>query len=87
MDVLNENPDMKIEINAHTDARGKASYNYKLSDKRATSAKAYLIANGIDASRLVSKGYGETQLKENCGSKCSEAQHETNRRIEFVIVE
>ncbi|QHI38227.1 Photosystem I P700 chlorophyll a apoprotein A2 [Kordia antarctica] len=87
VDVLNEHPEMNIEINAHTDARGKASYNYKLSDKRAASAKAYLIANGVDAERLVSKGYGETQPKENCGTTCSETQHETNRRIEFVIVE
>jgi len=87
LDVLNENPNMNIEINAHTDTRGKAGYNYKLSNKRAASAKAYLIANGVDASRLVSKGYGETQPKEKCGSNCSEAQHETNRRIEFVIVE
>ncbi|WP_420571840.1 OmpA family protein [Kordia sp.] len=87
IDVLTENPEMKIEINAHTDTRGRASYNYSLSNKRAASAKAYLIANGVDASRLVSNGYGETQPKENCGSKCSEAQHETNRRIEFIIVE
>jgi outer membrane protein OmpA-like peptidoglycan-associated protein len=87
VDVLNENPTMKIEVNAHSDTRGKADYNYKLSNKRAASAKAYIIANGIDASRLASKGYGETQPKEKCGAKCSEAQHETNRRIEFVIVE
>lgn len=87
IDVLNENPMMKIEINAHTDARGSANYNLKLSDKRAASARKYLITNGIDASRLVSKGYGETQPKEDCQSNCTEAQHESNRRIEFVIVE
>lgn len=86
VDVLNENPEMNIEINAHSDTRGSANYNYILSNKRAKAAKAYLIANGVDAKRLVSKGYGETQPKENCGTTCSEAQHNTNRRIEFVIV-
>lgn len=87
IDVLNDNPNMIIEINAHTDSRGRASYNYSLSNKRAASAKAYLIANGINANRVVSKGYGETQPIEKCGANCSETQHETNRRIEFVIVE
>lgn len=87
VDVLNENPEMKIEINAHTDNRGSASYNAKLSNKRATAARAYLLANGVAASRVISNGYGESQPLEDCGATCSEAQHETNRRIEFIIVE
>jgi outer membrane protein OmpA-like peptidoglycan-associated protein len=87
VDVLNENPEMKIEINAHTDNRGSASYNAKLSNKRATAARAYLLAKGVAASRVISNGYGESQPLEDCGATCSEAQHETNRRIEFIIVE
>ena len=86
VDVLNENPEMKIEVNAHTDARGKASYNLSLSERRAASTMKYLIDKGIDASRLVSKGYGETQPLFDCDSNCSEEQHELNRRIEFVII-
>ena len=77
---------MKIEVNAHTDARGKASYNLSLSERRAASTMKYLIDKGIDASRLVSKGYGETQPLFDCDSNCSEEQHELNRRIEFVII-
>ena len=84
--VLNENPEMKIEVNAHTDSRGRDSYNLTLSKKRAKSAMDYLIAKGIDADRLVSNGYGETQPLFDCGSECSEEEHELNRRIEFVII-
>ncbi|PTX63790.1 WD40 repeat protein [Kordia periserrulae] len=87
VDVLNENPEMKIEINAHTDNRGSANYNAKLSNKRATAARAYLLAKGVAASRVISNGYGESQPLVDCGTTCSEAQHETNRRIEFIIVE
>jgi outer membrane protein OmpA-like peptidoglycan-associated protein len=83
--VLNENPEMVIEINAHTDSRGRDSYNLSLSKKRASSAMKYLIANGIDASRLTANGYGETQPLFECGVDCSEEKHELNRRIEFVI--
>ena len=87
VDVLNENPNMKIEINAHTDNRGRANYNNKLSNKRASAARAYLLENGVAANRVISNGFGESQPLVDCGSKCSEAQHETNRRIEFIIVE
>ncbi|NQY04870.1 MAG: OmpA family protein [Flavobacteriaceae bacterium] len=86
VDVLNANPDMKIEINAHTDSRGRDAYNLSLSKKRAASAMKFLIANGIDGNRLVSNGYGETQPLFDCGSDCSEEQYELNRRIEFVII-
>ena len=77
---------MKIEINAHTDARGRDAYNMTLSKKRAASAMKFLISNGIDADRLVSNGYGETQPLFDCGTKCSDEEHELNRRIEFVII-
>lgn len=86
VEVLNENPGMTIEINAHTDNRGRASYNTNLSNKRATAARAYLLAKGVDASRVISNGYGESQPLEDCGSSCTEAQHETNRRIEFIVL-
>lgn len=85
--LLNENADMKIEVNAHTDIRGSASYNLRLSKRRATSAMKYLISKGIDANRLISEGFGESQTIIDCISKeCSDEEHELNRRIEFVIV-
>jgi len=89
VEIMNQNPGMKIEIRSHTDARGKDSYNLKLSDNRAKSAVAYVISKGIDASRLVGKGYGETQLLNHCKNdvECEEKEHEVNRRTEFKILE
>ncbi|MEO8234437.1 MAG: OmpA family protein [Flavobacterium sp.] len=83
--VLNDNPEMKIIINAHTDSRGSDKYNMILSDKRAKAAKKYLIAKGINTDRLEAKGYGESKLLSNCKINCSEAEFDTDRRIEFVI--
>lgn len=85
--VLDENPNMKIEINAHTDNRGDDSYNLKLSEKRATSAMKYLIEKGIDNSRLISNGYGETKPLVDCKTDCTEAEYQSNRRIEFIILD
>lgn len=90
---MNQYPEVKIEIGSHTDSRGNDAYNLGLSERRAQSTRDYLITMGIDASRLTAKGYGETQLTNNCGNyienvnKCSRDQHELNRRSEFIIVE
>jgi outer membrane protein OmpA-like peptidoglycan-associated protein/Tol biopolymer transport system component len=59
--LLNENPTMKIEISGHTDTRGSAEHNQELSQNRAKAVVDYLIAHGIDASRLTFAGYGETK--------------------------
>jgi outer membrane protein OmpA-like peptidoglycan-associated protein len=87
--ILVDNPTMKIELSSHTDARGSDSYNMTLSDKRAKSAVKYIISQGIDASRLVAKGYGETKLLNKCGNnvKCTEEEHQFNRRTEFKILD
>ncbi|MCB4799918.1 OmpA family protein [Neotamlana laminarinivorans] len=84
--VLKENPEMKIAINAHTDNKGSASYNLKLSDKRAGSAAKFLIKNGIDKNRLISKGFGETKPFIDCKNNCSDEDLQANRRVEFVIL-
>ncbi|SCY24538.1 WD40-like Beta Propeller Repeat [Nonlabens sp. Hel1_33_55] len=88
LSVLEDNPTMTIDIRSHTDSRGTASYNERLSDRRAASTRNYLISKGIDESRLTSKGYGESQLVNECsdGVKCSEEQHQNNRRSEFIII-
>ncbi|MFT6415554.1 MAG: outer membrane protein OmpA-like peptidoglycan-associated protein [Dokdonia sp.] len=82
--TLQQHPEIKVAINAHTDQKGSAPYNLKLSDKRAASALVYLTSKGIAANRLISKGYGETQPLFDC-KKCSNEKNEANRRIEFVI--
>lgn len=90
--VLNKYPTMKIDIRSHTDCRGPASYNEKLSNSRAISTRQYLIDKGIDADRLTAKGYGESRLVNDCGcepsneSSCSEEEHQLNRRSEFIII-
>jgi outer membrane protein OmpA-like peptidoglycan-associated protein len=91
LDVLNQNPTMKLDIRSHTDCRATLKYNEVLSDNRAKSTIAWLVENGIDSSRLTGKGYGESQLVNDCGceptnkSNCTEEQHQMNRRSEFII--
>ena len=61
--LLNENPNVTIELSAHTDCRGSDEYNERLSQRRAESVVSYLIAHGIAADRLTPKGYGEGKPK------------------------
>lgn len=85
---LNDNPTINVELGSHTDARGSDSANQTLSQKRAQSAVDYIIKKGIVKSRINAVGYGETKLKNNCtnGVKCSEVDHQENRRTEIKIV-
>ncbi|MGB5243903.1 MAG: OmpA family protein, partial [Lutimonas sp.] len=85
--VMNEYPELLIEAGSHTDSRGKDKYNQKLSEKRAKSTVDYIVSKGIDASRITYKGYGETELVNDCGNdaNCTEEQHQLNRRTEFKI--
>lgn len=87
LDVLNQNPTMKINIRSHTDSRASFSYNDKLSKRRAKSTKDWLIKNGIAADRLTSEGLGENELVNKCSDDviCTEAEHQLNRRSEFII--
>jgi outer membrane protein OmpA-like peptidoglycan-associated protein len=87
VEVLNENPSLEIELGAHTDARGNDESNLALSDKRAKAAAAYIIGKGIAESRIIGRGYGETVLKNKClnNVKCSEKDHQENRRTEVKI--
>jgi outer membrane protein OmpA-like peptidoglycan-associated protein/tetratricopeptide (TPR) repeat protein len=86
--LLKQYPNMKIELGSHTDCRASDAYNNKLSQGRADAAVEYLISHGIDPSRLVAKGYGETKLLNKCkdGVSCSEKEHQQNRRTEFRIL-
>ncbi len=86
--ILQTFPSLIIELSSHTDSRGNETYNQKLSQARAESAKSYLVSRGIDPQRITAVGYGESQLRNNCrdGVKCSEAEHHVNRRTEVKIL-
>ena len=91
LDVLQQNPTMKLDIRSHTDCRQTAKYNMALSERRAKATIAWLVSKGIDKSRLTGRGYGESQLVNDCGceptnqSNCTEEQHQMNRRSEFIV--
>jgi len=84
--VMKKYPDMVIKAESHTDSRGSARYNEQLSDRRAKSTVQYVISKGIEASRISGVGKGENEPAVDCGGKCTEEQHQTNRRSEFIIV-
>ncbi|WP_431133320.1 OmpA family protein [Psychroserpens mesophilus] len=84
--VMNKYPEMVINATSHTDNRGSASYNERLSDRRAKTTVQYVISKGIDKSRISGMGKGESEPKVDCGSNCSEEDHQMNRRSEFIIV-
>lgn len=87
--LMNDFPDMVIELSSHTDSRGSDSYNIKLSQCRADAALAYILAKGIEKRRILAVGYGETRLVNGCGNgiECNEKQHQKNRRTEFKILQ
>jgi len=88
VEYLNGKPDLKIELSAHTDCEGSASYNIKLSKRRANSCYQYLIKKGIDKTRMIPKGYGEKFITNGCveEGQCSKEENEVNRRIEVKIL-
>lgn len=87
MIILNQFPDMKIDVLSHTDSRYTAEFNMALSERRSKSTMDWFVKNGVNKDRLTGKGYGETKLVNNCsdGVICSEAEHIKNRRSEFII--
>ena len=89
VEVMNEYPEMRVRVETHTDARGPAWYNMKLSRQRAKSTVQYLISRGIAKDRLESEGYGEMRPIYDCGAgtNCDESHHAANRRSEFIVIE
>ena len=90
--IMNDNPEIKIELGSHTDCRASKSYNASLSKRRAISSADYIKERISNPARIYGKGYGESQLVNDCGcegnvtSDCSEDEHQANRRTEFRIV-
>jgi outer membrane protein OmpA-like peptidoglycan-associated protein len=87
VEVMNQYPQMEIDIRSHTDSRNTSEYNRILSENRANSTRKWLINHGINKNRLTYKGYGESQLMNACtdGVKCSDEEHQANRRSEFIV--
>jgi outer membrane protein OmpA-like peptidoglycan-associated protein len=86
--MMRDNSKMRIELRAHTDSRSEAEFNQKISEGRAKASAEYLFKRGISRARVEYKGYGETQLVNNCadGVQCSEEEHAKNRRTEIKIL-
>ena len=81
--LLKENPAIEIEMSAHTDSYGSDEYNFKLSDNRARSVMEYILSKGIDPSRIISHGYGETKP---VATNDTTEDRQLNRRVEFKIL-
>ncbi len=88
LELMAQYGDMVIELSSHTDARGDDDYNQRLSQRRAQSATNWLLAKGVDTSRIQPVGYGETQILNQCtnGVECTDDEHRFNRRTEFKII-
>jgi len=83
--VLKEHQEiLRLEVQGHTDSRGSARYNRRLSQKRAESVMAWLVMNGIDQARLTAVGYGEDKPID---SNRTRTGRQANRRVQFIITE
>ncbi|MBI5856949.1 MAG: OmpA family protein [Sphingobacteriales bacterium] len=80
--IMTENPEMKLQIDGHTDWVGSEEYNQKLSDDRAASVRSYIVSKGIDASRITSAGHGETMP---IATNNTAAGRQQNRRVEMKL--
>jgi outer membrane protein OmpA-like peptidoglycan-associated protein len=80
-------PDMEIDLVSHTDVRGPADLNMELTEERSKNAKLYLVAKGIESSRINAIGMGETEPRNHCkeGVECSDEEHQQNNRLEVKI--
>lgn len=87
-DLMEEYPDMVIELSSHTDSQGGGRYNLELSQRRAESAKTWLLDKGVDKDRIQAVGYGERVILNKCTNRvpCTDEEHRFNRRTEFKIL-
>ena len=89
IDYMKQFPTVKVQVQSHTDSKASTSYNKNLSERRAKNTVTYLVSNGIDKSRITGKGFGESQLTNDCESRgsCPDKRHQENRRSEFIVIE
>lgn len=85
---MKERPDIRVELSSHTDSRGVAIYNLDLSNNRSKSCVDYIISKGIESTRIIAMGYGESQLVNKCADDvpCTEVEHQQNRRTELKLL-
>lgn len=88
VEIMNKYPEMVVELGSHTDSRGSDGYNRKLSDRRAKASAAYIKKHITKPERIYGKGYGESKIINKCtnGVKCTDEEHEKNRRTEFKVI-
>jgi outer membrane protein OmpA-like peptidoglycan-associated protein len=90
--IMNDHPDMVVELGSHTDCRQSKWYNQILSNRRAKASAEYIQKRITNPKRIYGKGYGETRLISGCEcegkviSNCEESEHQKNRRTEFIII-
>ncbi len=82
--IMNDNPEIYIELGSHTDSRALDDYNMDLSRRRSRSAVRYIIDKGVASERIVARGYGETELL--IGEARTDEEHQKNRRTEFKVL-
>jgi outer membrane protein OmpA-like peptidoglycan-associated protein len=89
VEILKKYPNIKIEIESHTDSRAPDNYNLNLSNDRAISIKEFIISKGIDLNRIEARGFGESKLLNKCanGVRCTDGEHLLNRRTEFIVID
>ncbi len=85
--MMKENPEITLTLDGHTDSRGSAAYNEKLSLQRANAVRDYMIEQGVSPQRIRAFGWGYRKPVNQCKPKvhCTEAEHQENRRVEFVF--
>ncbi|MDN3673452.1 OmpA family protein [Flavobacterium branchiarum] len=86
--LLLARPNISLKVQSHTDSRGRKELNMTLSKNRASSTVNYIVNAGIEKERISGEGFGDTELINKCekGVKCSEGEHQLNRRSEFIII-
>lgn len=88
VELLLARPSISLKVQSHTDSRGRDEFNMRLSQHRAESTVDYIVKAGVAKERVTGEGFGETKLINKCtnGVRCSEKEHELNRRSEFIII-
>ncbi|MGY5847742.1 OmpA family protein [Salegentibacter sp. HM20] len=86
-EFMQKYPELLLDIRSHTDSRANDDYNLELSEARVKETRAFLEARGVESHRISGRGYGETELINNCrnGVNCAENEHQKNRRSEFIL--
>jgi outer membrane protein OmpA-like peptidoglycan-associated protein len=86
---MSTRPELRVELSSHTDSRAPDAYNLVLSQNRAQSCVDYILAQGIEPTRIIARGYGEDRLVNGCkdGVECTDEEHQMNRRTELKIVD